>query len=234
MKKIKKRWIISICGVLIILVLTVLTVYFKKERVISSSRDDGPSCFIGRVVEELSETSVVMEVVDKLGSYYQENEQVLVEYEKGSVTVPFWDEEIGEYSEKNMRTGKMYIIKFWQKDIRKQDEKDVISLIDNFSPIYYYVNEDIEVVETFVVTGKVVNVDKQCVVLEVTKERGGYHIGDELTVSYERAIAIDSESMEEKRIIKKIKEGEEYSFQMDKMKDTVDDCIKTNDLIKFE
>lgn len=234
MKKIKKRWIISICGVLIILVLTVLTVYFKRERVISSSREDGPSSFIGRVVEELSETSVVMEVVDKLGSYYQENEQVIVEYEKGRVTVPFWDEEIGEYSEKNMRMGKMYIIKFWKKDIKKQDEKDVISLTDNFSPIHYYVDEDMEVVETFVVTGKVVDVDKQSVVLEVTKERGGYHIGDKLTVSYERAIAIDSESLEEKETIKKIKEGEEYSFQTDKMRATEDNCISIDDLIRFE
>lgn len=201
---------------------------------ISSSRDEGPSSFIGRVVEELSETSVVMEVVDKLGSYYQENEQVIVEYEKGRVTVPFWDEEIGEYSEKNMRMGKMYIIKFWKKDIKKQDEKDVISLTDNFSPIHYYVDEDMEVVETFVVTGKVVDVDKQCVVLEVTKERGGYHIGDKLTVSYERAIAIDSESLEEKETIKKIKEGEEYSFQTDKMRATEDNCISIDDLIRFE
>ncbi len=234
MKKIKKRWIISICGVFIILVLIFLSVYFKRERVISSSRDEGPSSFIGRVVEELSETSVVMEVVDKLGSYYQENEQVIVEYEKGRVAVPFWDEEIGEYSEKNMRMGKMYIIKFWKKDIKKQDEKDVISLTDNFSPIHYYVDEDMEVVETFVVTGKVVGVDKQCVVLEVTKERGGYHIGDKLTVSYERAIAIDSESLEEKETIKKIKEGEEYSFQTDKMRATEDNCISIDDLIRFE
>ena len=234
MKKYKKRWIISICGTLIILALIALTVYLKRERVISSSRDEGPSSFIGKVVEELSETSVGMEVVDKLDSYFQENEQVIVEYEKGSVRMQLWDEEIGEYSEQKMRKGEMYTIQFWQKDIKKQDGKDVISLIDGSSPIHYYLDEYMEVVETCVVTGKVVSVDKQCVVLEVAKERGGYHIGDKLTVSYERAIVIDSETMEEKGTIKNIKEGDEYSFQMDKSKGKTEDCIKIKDLIKFE
>ena len=233
MKKYKKRWIISICGTLIILALIALTVYLKRERVISSSRDEGPSSFIGKVVEELSETSVVMEVVDKLDSYFQENEQVIVEYEKGSVRMQLWDEEAGESSDKNMKIGKMYIIKFWQKNVKKQNEKNIISMTDGFSPIYY-VDEDMEVVETCVVTGKVVSVDKQCVVLEVAKERGGYHIGDKLTVSYERAIVIDSETMEEKGTIKNIKEGDEYSFQMDKSKGKTEDCIKIKDLIKFE
>ncbi len=190
--------------------------------------------FVGEVIEEINETTVVMEVTENWSSPYQVNEQVMVEYERGKVRTSLWkDETEREHWAEKMEMGERYIINFWEQDIKKQNGRDMVSLVGGASPIFYD-DDDMEVKATYVVTGKIVKKDTQSVVLEVTKERGGYHVGDKLTVKYDRAILMDAQTMKEKEIIKEIEEGEEYSFQMDNADKEKDGCIKIKDLVKYE
>ncbi len=234
MKKLKTRKLICICSGIILLILAGAFIYYKHHmgRMISSVYH--PVSFVGEVIEEINETTVVMEVTENWSSPYQVNEQVMVEYERGKVRTSLWkDETEREHWAEKMEMGERYIINFWEQDIKKQNGRDMVSLVGGASPIFYD-DDDMEVKATYVVTGKIVKKDTQSVVLEVTKERGGYHVGDKLTVKYDRAILMDAQTMKEKEIIKEIEEGEEYSFQMDNADKEKDGCIKIKDLVKYE
>ncbi len=140
-KKIKKRKLIFIGSIVILLGFIGAFIYNKQRGIliISEKQED---MFIGKVLEEINETTVLVEIAEHRSSLYKEKEQVIVQYERGSVDRSLWEKETGP-EQKDMQIGEQYIIAFWEKDVRKQNGKDLILPVH----IIHYDN-DTEVKET--------------------------------------------------------------------------------------
>lgn len=142
MKILKKRRFIFIGSIVILLGFIGAFIYNKQRGIliISEKQED---MFIGKVLEEINETTVLVEIAEHRNSPYKEKEQVIIQYERGSVDRSLWEKETGP-EQKNMQIGEQYIIAFWEKDVRKQNGKDLILPVH----IIHYDDDDTEEKET--------------------------------------------------------------------------------------
>lgn len=157
----------------------------KNEELTYGGKSSSMPYTKGEVVEIGDGNTVVIDVkVNSDG--YKIGDRIRVKYDEyveQNVTSPTLEEK-----EVTPKLGDIICIQYWQEDVNREGELDLITVLDatiyveEFSDEKAKENEYMKVIE-----GKIVEVvDDNTILLEITKERGGVCVGDNVKVRFEK------------------------------------------------
>ena len=140
----------------------------------------------GRIIGIEDSNTVILEItVEREG--YKVGDKVRVKYDK-YVECDINSSTGGE-KEYLPKIGDIISISFWESEKDSKDGMDliVVDVATKFVTEYSEVLYDESAAHMKIIEGKIVNIkDENVILLEITKERGGYSIGDNVEVEFEK------------------------------------------------
>lgn len=175
---------ITIVVLIAIVGISLFFIFGDKEE--SRFRKDGPSGIDGNVIEVIDKESILVEVTSD-GDGFDNGDKVIVKYHRG-----LWMnyEDMGEIIPAKILSGDKVSVQFWGDDVSQGEEYEIISV----DSIHKYTDKDenykdLSTEHSNYISGKVTKVnDDNSVVVEITKERGGYTIGEQVLVKYRHVL----------------------------------------------
>lgn len=175
-----------ILAILVMLVIGIFLFFVFREKEEPVAREDGPSGIDGNVIEVIDKNSILVEVTSTEDGF-DKGDKVVVKYHRG-----LWMnyENMGEIIPAEIFVGDTVSVQFWEDDVSQGEEHKIISV----DSIEKYTDKDenyrdISTEHPNYISGKVTKVnDDNSVVVEITKERGGYTIGEQVLVKYRHVL----------------------------------------------
>ena len=168
-----------------------------------------PSHIDGKVVDIINEKIVLIEITDDHDGF-NVGDKVVVEYKIGLWSNP---DDLGEKIPAEIFVEDTIGVQFWGDDVSQGDKYEMISV----DSIKKYTEEgenyrELSKEHSNYIAGKVVEIkDNNSVIVEVTKERGGYKVGEKVCIKYKQVLYMIDISEDGNTAI--LKMGDEISVE---------------------
>lgn len=194
-----------ILAILVMVVIGISLFFVFRDKKEPVAREDGPSGIDGNVLEITDKNSVLIEVTKSAGNF-DKGDKVIVKYHT-SLWMNY--ENMGEIIPAEIFAGDTVSVQFWDDDVSEGEEHKIISV----DSIEKYTDKDENYKELSTehpnyISGKAVKInDDKSVVVEITKERCGYIIGEKVLVKYDKVFSLTYLSEEGEATEKELQEG---------------------------
>ncbi|MBQ3061842.1 MAG: hypothetical protein IJD02_05310 [Lachnospiraceae bacterium] len=171
-----------------------------------------PSYINGEVVEIINESRVLIKITGDHDGF-NVGDKVMVEYKIG-----LWidGEDPGEAIPAEIFVGDTIGVQFWGDDVSQEGEYEMITI----NSITKYTEEgenyrELSKEHSNYIAGKVVEIkDENSVVVEITKERGGYKVGEKVCIKYKQVLYMRDISEDESENNAVLKIDDEISVEV--------------------
>ena len=203
----------KIITVILVLVAIIGILFIVKHDDETRFSKNNPSGINGKVVEMIDENRILVEVTGRHDGF-DEGDKTIVQFNRS-----LWTnyDDMGELVPAKVCVGDTVSVQFWGENVSQGDEYEVIS-VDNIE-IYKDKDEDYKELSKEhpnYISGEVIRInDDNTVTVDVTRERGGYKIGDKILINYSHALHLSYISEEDEKKEKELLIGDIVSVEVE-------------------